>query len=197
MSVALRKPMTREQFFAWAEAQEERYEFDGGQPIAMTGGTNAHGAIVRNIVVAMHTRLRGTPCQVLPAEAGGVATIGENTRYPDATVTCSPTERAGQLIPNPVVIFVVVSDNNARTDRVDKMREYRAVRSVRRYVLVAQASPVLVSYSHDDNDGAWTAISLSIGDALAMPEIGIEIPVADIFDGVTFGDDEHPTSTRP
>ena len=76
------------------------------------------------------------------------------------------------------------------------MREYRAVRSMKRYVLVEQATPVL-SYYHDDNDGAWTAISLSVGDALPMPEIGIEIPVADIFDGVTFGDDEHPTSTRP
>src|SRR5450755_736065 len=39
MNVALRQPlMTREQFFQWAQAREERYEFDGFQPVAMTGG---------------------------------------------------------------------------------------------------------------------------------------------------------------
>jgi hypothetical protein len=39
MNVALRRTMTREDFLAWAEGQEERYEFDGFQPVAMTGGT--------------------------------------------------------------------------------------------------------------------------------------------------------------
>jgi hypothetical protein len=43
MNIALRRPMTQEEFLAWAEAQEERYEFDGFQPVAMTGGTNNHG----------------------------------------------------------------------------------------------------------------------------------------------------------
>ena len=39
MNVVLRKPMTLEAFLAWEERQELRYEFDGFQPIAMTGGT--------------------------------------------------------------------------------------------------------------------------------------------------------------
>jgi hypothetical protein len=39
MNVALRQPvMTRDGFFLWAEAREERYEFDGFAPVAMTGG---------------------------------------------------------------------------------------------------------------------------------------------------------------
>ena len=39
MNVALSsKPrMTREEFFAWAQIQGARYEFDGFQPVAMTG----------------------------------------------------------------------------------------------------------------------------------------------------------------
>ena len=40
MNVALRKPrMTREEFFAWAQIQGARYEFDGFQPVAMTGAS--------------------------------------------------------------------------------------------------------------------------------------------------------------
>jgi len=45
MNVALRKPMTLEQFLAWEERQELRHEFDGFQPIAMAGGTATHATI--------------------------------------------------------------------------------------------------------------------------------------------------------
>ena len=190
MNVALRKPMTQEQFFQWAEAQDGRYEFDGEQPVAMTGGTNNHGVIVVNITTGLKERLRGKPCRMLPAEAGGVSTIEPKIRYPDATVTCTPFRGRDRLIPDPVVVFEVVSDGNARNDRFVKMTEYHAVASIKRYVLVEQETPVLVSYSRQD-DEPWTATSLSIGDILAMPEIGVEIPVAEIFDEVDF--DEPPT----
>ncbi len=39
MNVALRKSrMTVEDFLAWEETQEERYEFNGFQPVAMPAG---------------------------------------------------------------------------------------------------------------------------------------------------------------
>jgi hypothetical protein len=46
MSTSLRKSWTQEEFFAWAETQDRHYEFDGMQPVAMTGGTVAQGIIV-------------------------------------------------------------------------------------------------------------------------------------------------------
>ena len=185
MSVALSKPMTREQFFQWAETQDGRYEFDGEQPVALTGGTNNHGVIVGNVTTGLQERLRGKSCRMLPAEAGGVATIEPKIRYPDATVTCTPFRGRDRLIPNPIVVFEVVSERNARIDRFDKMREYHAVPSIKHYVLVEQATPVLVSYSRRSEE-PWTATSLSIGDTLSLPEIGIDFPVAEIFDGVDF-----------
>ena len=189
MNVALRKTMTREQFFEWAEAQEGRHEFDGERPVAMTGGTTSHSLIVVNVLSELRTRLRGRSCRVLSAEGAGVATTGRTVRYPDATVTCSPLRGTDRLVPDPVVVFEVVSGGNARTDRFDKMREYHAVLSIRRYVLVEQTSPVLMSYARR-GDEPWVATSLSTGDTLALPEIGVEIPVADLFDGVEFGSDE-------
>ncbi len=44
MNIALRKPMTLDEFLAWEREQELRYEFDGFAPVAMTGGTVAHSA---------------------------------------------------------------------------------------------------------------------------------------------------------
>jgi len=63
MNVALRQTMTMEQFLAWEDRQELRHEFDGFQPVAMTGGTAAHAAILRNILVSLTSRLRGQPRQ--------------------------------------------------------------------------------------------------------------------------------------
>ena len=64
MNVALSsKPrMTREEFFAWAQIQGARYEFDGFQPVAMTGASVNHNHIVRNIHRALYARLRGSAC---------------------------------------------------------------------------------------------------------------------------------------
>jgi len=39
MSIIARKPMTLQEFLSREERQELKYEFDGTQPVAMTGGT--------------------------------------------------------------------------------------------------------------------------------------------------------------
>ena len=60
LNVALRKPqMTHQQFFAWAEAQDTRHEFDGFQPVAKIGGTLRHNTMTNNIHRALHVRLKG------------------------------------------------------------------------------------------------------------------------------------------
>ncbi len=81
MNVALSKPrVTREEFFAWAQTQGARYEFDGFQPVAMTGASVNHNHIVRNIQRALYSRLRGSGCLPLGPD-DGVATIGDTVRY--------------------------------------------------------------------------------------------------------------------
>src|SRR5580692_11133363 len=109
MSVTFRVPtMTRDQFFDWAEAQGERYEFDGFQPVAMTGGNLNHDQIAINILVALRGRLGGTGWRPLGLDAG-IATVGDTVRYPDGVVTCSPVNGVGRLVPDPVVVFEVIS----------------------------------------------------------------------------------------
>jgi hypothetical protein len=38
MSMAFQLPMTVQEFLAWEDQQELRWEFDGFAPVAMTGG---------------------------------------------------------------------------------------------------------------------------------------------------------------
>lgn len=107
MDVALRKPMSLAEFLAWEERQELRYEFDGFEPVAMTGGTSEHSAIQRNLIMAVGNRLRGKPCQVHGSELK-IAVAG-SIRYPDAFVVCSPIPRGTTVVTDPVVVFEVLT----------------------------------------------------------------------------------------
>ena len=184
MNVALRQPlMTQDQFLDWAQAQDGRYEFDGFQPVAMTGGTANHSRGMRNILFALGTRLRGTGCEVLGPDAG-LAMVGDAVRYPDALVTCVKFPGTVRLIPGVVVVFEVVSPISGRVDRIDKLREYRAVWSIRRYVILEYLSAGLTAFSRNDGTADWTAIALTADETLDMPELGIAVPVREFYEGV-------------
>ena len=184
MNVALRQPsMTREQFLDWAQTQEERHEFDGFQPIAMTGGSNNHNMICQNVWSALRTRLRGSGCRVLGPDAG-LATVGDAVRYPDALVTCAKIHGAARLVPEVVVVFEVLSSTSGRADRIDKLIEYRAVPSIRRYVVLEHRSAGLTVFSRADGTADWTAAALTADKTLDMPELGIGVPVQEFYEDV-------------
>jgi len=183
MSIARQYPrMTRDEFLDWAAAREQRYEFDGFQPVAMTGGTVGHSQIAQNMYYALRRRLEGTRCRSLGPDAG-VATIGDAVRYPDALVTCTKGPDKDRIVPGVVVVFEVLSPSSERTDRIEKLREYNAVSSILRYVILEFTSVGLTVYARSKGDDPWIATPLIAGDVLRMPEIGIEIPVDEFYEG--------------
>jgi Uma2 family endonuclease len=181
MSSAVRQPMTVEQFLAWEERQALRYEFDGWQPVAMTGGTDAHEAIGGNLRALLQGLLRGKPCRVrgptLKIEVMG------RVRYPDAFVYCAPVPPGETVIREPVAVFEVLSPGTSRTDRIEKLREYQATPSIQRYVILEQDSIAATVFTR--HAAAWDARALTAGETLAMPEIDVALSLADIYADVT------------
>jgi Uma2 family endonuclease len=192
MNVAVRKPWTQEQFFAWAATQEARYEFDGFQPEAMTGGNIGHSRLMRSLHRALDVRLRNGPCEPLGPDAG-VETSNRAVRYPDALVTCSSVENGERLVPSVMTVFEIISPTSGRIDRIVKVREYAAVPSIRRYVILESATVGMTVFERDNAHDQWRAVTLTGDDTLQMPEIGIEIPVAELYDGIVFPDQNEAT----
>ena len=182
MSVALRKPMTVAQFLEWEERQEPRYEFDGLQPVPMTGGTDRHEAIGNTVRALLREQLRGKPCRVR-GPTMKIEVMGR-IRYPDAFVYCTAVAPSETVIKDPVVVFEVLSSGTSRTDRIEKLREYQATASIRRYAILEQDSIAAMVFERHGDD--WDARALTAGDVLRMPEIGVEIPLADIYADVEF-----------
>ncbi len=192
MNVTLRPAMTREQFLDWSGHQHGKWEFDGTQPVAMPGGSNNHSMIVARLIHALLKRLDGTAWMVLVD--AGVATVGDKVRYPDVLVTRTPSPGSAKLVPGVVVVFEVLSPGSVRTDRVDKVREYAAVTSIRRYIIAEQDAPVLTVLHRADGSAGWDTLPLGGGETLDLPELGIGLTVDEIYAGLTFPGDDAPAA---
>ena len=181
MNVALQKRMTVDEFLAWEERQEDRWEFDGVQPIAMVGGTRAHSLVLGNLATALNPRLRGSPCRVL-LKSVKIRSAG-SFRYPDVFVKCGRQDNQATISENPVVVFEVQSPSTSSIDLNDKNAEYRATPSIQRYVMLAQDRIAATVFERRGDE--WVG-SLVIGDdaMLHMPEICITFPLFECYEGV-------------
>jgi Uma2 family endonuclease len=125
-------------------------------------------------------RLRGKLCQPHGSELKVL--VGGSIRYPDAFVVCSPLARGTTVVENPVVVFEVLSPSTATTDRIVKNQEYRDTPSIQRYVMLEQDQQAATVFARSGDD--WVGHVLSGDVVLDMPEIGISIALAELYEGV-------------
>jgi len=193
MSAVLQRPMSMAECLAWEEKQELRYEFDGYQPVAMTGGTLVHEAICGTLRALLYQRLRGKPFR-----SWGPTTkieVQGRIRYPDAHVNCSEFDPGATIVPEPVLIFEVLSPGPSRTDRIEKLREYQATASIQRYVILEQDGIAATVFSRMGRD--WIARALTDGDVRQRPEIGSELALNEIYADANFDPQENPAAASP
>ena len=183
MNLALRKPMTLAEFLEWEERQPLRYEFDGIGPVAMTGGTYGHSTIQGNLATALGGRLRGKRCRFHGSHLKFQVADG-HVRYPDGMVLCSPIDRTATVVYDPVVVFEVLSPSTAGNDRIAKAREYQATPSVQRYVMFEQDGVSATVYARSGE--TWTHEILIADSMLSLPEIGVSLPLAELYEGIVF-----------
>jgi len=95
---------------------------------------------------------------------------------------CSPFVASATRITDPVVIFEIMSDDSARRDLVTKNQEYAAMPSVRRYFVLEQDAMAGPMFERIGTD--WVGRLLNANSILRMPEIDIEVPLAELYECV-------------
>ncbi len=128
---------TREEYLALEEQAEIKHEFFQGEIFAMAGGTFNHAKISLNIVVSLSNQLRGKNCTPMNSDMRVHTPSGLDT-YPDISIYCGKPELSDKQhsLLNPVIIIEVLSPSTRSYDRGDKFVLYRALPSLRDYVLV-------------------------------------------------------------
>ena len=102
--------------------------------------------------------------------------------YPDAFVRCGPRDDRRTSVDDPVVVVEVLSEGTLKHDLIRKRLIYEAMPSLRRIVYVS-TDEARLDMRVRGADGVWAdQAAEGLASAAAMPEIGVSLPLAEIYE---------------
>jgi Uma2 family endonuclease len=136
-----------------------KHEYLAGQIYAMAGGTPEHAALAMAVGAKLTLALEGDRCRVYSSDLRiRVSKTGLAT-YPDVSVVCGPREvdpEDKNSVTNLTLLVEVTSKSTEEYDRGEKFDHYKAIPSLREYVLVSHRESSIEVRRRQD-DGAWTS----------------------------------------
>ena len=103
-------------------------------------------------------------------------------------VVCTRVGPDTTEIADPAIIFEVLSKSTSRKDRIEKAVEYLATESIQRYVLLEQDAVAATSMRR--SAGAWETVVLTGSAVLDLPEVGVQVPLTEIYAGIELEDEQ-------
>ena len=163
-----------------------KHEYLAGVVYAMAGARNLHNTIKDNTQGSLHFRLRGKRCKAHGSDTKVRIELPTHFRfyYPDVHVTCDPNPPEDSFQDNPVVLFEVLSRRTRRIDEGEKKDAYLTIPSLRVYALIEQETAAALVFRRTAT-GFVREVYEGLNAVLPLSEIGIELPLADIYEGTT------------
>ena len=181
MSTLAQKRMTVDEFLAWAEGQDGRWELLNGVPYRMPSEQLGHIEVKAAVYFALRQAIRsaGVPCHAV-ADGAGVRISQHVMHVPDALANCGPKLPSSAMeVPNPVILVEAASPSSRKFDDTVKRDGYFSLPSVHHYLIVDPDGPPAVHYSRQA-DGTL-ARSVVHESTLTLSPPGIEVVVAEMF----------------
>jgi Uma2 family endonuclease len=197
--------MTFEEYLHRERVAEFKHEYRDGYmvpiqgphalPVNMSGGKQGHSRLKTNLVGELYRRLKGKSCQPLDSDfkirlpgKGKIRGI-----YPDASVFCGPVECLDEekdVGLNPTALFEVLSPSTEAYDRGAKFSACQRLASLKLYILISQDQHLVEVYRRSP-DGPWLYTDcVGEGATASLDDIGIELPLADLYANVEFPPDD-------
>ncbi len=169
--------MIVDDFYAWAEKQDGRWELFDGVPVAMAPERAIHARVKYLVAKALERAIAaaGAPCEVL-LDGVAVRIDAHHSYQPDALINRGAPLPDDALEPsNPIVLIEVLSPSNAMKNLRDKLVGYFTVPSIMHYLIVDPDDRLVLHHARGHipriaHDGA-----------LRLDPPGIEIAVLDLF----------------
>lgn len=182
MGLPLRR-LSLDDFIAWENEQPDRHEFYRGEVFAMVGARRIHARLVQNLSRQLGNRLEGAPRQVF-AETAKLQIADDTILYPDIFVTCDKADLATEMIfRSPTVVVEVLSPTTQAYDRSQKFALYRRLASLQEYILVDPETRRVEAFRRNADD-QWVFHDMSQDEEMAVPCLGLSVPLAQLFDGI-------------
>lgn len=186
MADAAPRRMTLDEFLAWDDGTDTRYELHDGQPVAMAPTRWAHGEVVARLSRLIGNRLaeRRPECSVLIGP--GVQSRRRANSYfiPDMLMTCESRKADSALIEAPVLIVEVLSDSTESTDRIVKLQEYQLFPSLTEILLIDPRRIHAQVYRRLDAE-RWLVLLLQTAEArLHLESVDFDLALDEVYRGI-------------
>jgi Uma2 family endonuclease len=186
---------TPDEYYRLEAHADHRSGYYDGEVFAMAGGGARHSQICANILGHLWSKLKGAPCVPFASNLKlRVNATGLRT-YPDVSVYCGPRELdpddpARQTYVNPAVLAEVLSPSTEQYDRGTKSVHYRRIETLK-IILLASQDEAHVESLVREQDGSWSLREYEgMDNVLPLDAIGVELPLAAIYQGVNFTSDQ-------
>jgi Uma2 family endonuclease len=178
---------TAEEYLELERQSQYRSEYFNGEIFAMGGASPRHVLIVTNVVAELRSQLKKQPSTVFSTDLRvRVSPTGLYT-YPDVVVVCGKplfSDEQKDTLTNPTLIAEALSKSTKDYDRGDKFEQYRALDSVKEYVLIAQ-DRYHVEHHRRQTDNTWVLSDTNrIEDSMELISIGCHLDMVEIYDKV-------------
>jgi Uma2 family endonuclease len=183
---------TLDEFLAFDDGTDTRYELFAGQIVAMAPASDIHGALVMRLGRRIGAALR-PGCEVI-AEAGIVPPERADSWYQaDLAVTCTGLT-GRQFIAEPILIVEVLSPSTAATDRDRKLPDYRTISSLQDILVVSSTEP-RIEHFRREQDG-WKIHDLRGEGTLRLQAFDLAFDLDELYAGLRIGHAQAEQSSR-
>lgn len=180
---------TVEEYLAFEAESEFKHEFIDGIIYDMTGGTLSHTRIKVNLIRILLSQLDGLLYEVLNSDMRVGISEGRYV-YPDLSVLYGVAQLTDDdmTLLNPILTVEVTSPSSLDFDRQTKLDYYRALSSMKTYLVIDQHQILVELHSRAETGWHWQSFS-ELGDVVPLPMLGCALPLAEIYRGIVFSDD--------
>jgi Uma2 family endonuclease len=182
------KLMSVEEFLAWEDGTDTRYELIGGRAIAMAPPTRRHSLLTATLTGTIRQALAGKPHCRTYVETGIRSTVSRRNFFvADIAVSCVDPPDGSQDLEHPVLIVEVLSPSTEAIDRKRKLRDYRLLPTLIEIVLIDAAE--VYCEVHRRAGDVWRMDLLQDVEArLRLESIGLDIRLGELYAGIPLED---------
>jgi Uma2 family endonuclease len=164
----LQRPWLDErEYLAREAAAADRHEYVDGVVYTRAESNERHNRIAGNLVAVLHAAARGSRCGAYLSNMKLRIGASRVHYYPDVMLSREPATPETLCRDAPCLIAEVLSPSTMATDTREKLHAYRAIPSLRYYVL-ADSERVGVTYCLRGSDGDWLAATLDPGERIEI-----------------------------
>jgi len=185
-----RRNFTIEEYFDLEEISTFRHEYYKGTIFFMAGASQDHNRIVFNLTVLLGLKLKGGSCSIYPSDQRVHMETNTLFTYPDLSIVCGPPtfyKDDNIDLTNPAVIIEVLSPSTGYYDRGDKFELYKALPSLREYILVDSRSVLVEQFYKEMGEGKWVLRKFdALTDSVVLETVKVALSLEEIYENVRF-----------